>query len=84
MGKAANYIKMDFQMVFGYITQALEYIWVFKKKMKSATENQDDLLVKFEKEIKLGRILGPFGSLPITNLPFRQLSSFLKLMGSGI
>lgn len=48
MGKAANYIKMDFQMVFGYITQALEYMWVFfKKKLKSATENQDDLLVKF-------------------------------------
>lgn len=64
---AANYLKNGFSKGFD-INYTGPRFHVFSKNLKSAMEHHDDLMDKINKEIKLGRIMGPFDQLPISNL----------------
>lgn len=64
---AANYLKNGFSKGFE-INYTGPRFHVYSKNLKSATEHHDHLMDKISKEIKLGRIMGPFDQLPISNL----------------
>lgn len=54
---------------------------MYSKNLKSATEHHDHLMDKINKEIKLGRIMGPFDQLPISNLHISPVGIVLKSDG---
>jgi hypothetical protein len=63
----ASYLKNGFTKGF-QLNYTGPRIHVTSKNLKSAIENQDELLERVHKEISMGRILGPFLEMPISNL----------------
>lgn len=51
--------------------------------LKSAFQQKGELIAKVEKEIKLGRIAGPFKTLPISNLQVSPVGVVLKSDGKS-
>lgn len=79
---AANYLKNGFSKGFE-INYTGQRFHVYIKNLKSAMEHHDHLMDKINKEIQLGRIMGPFDQLLIFNLHISPVSLVPKSDGGG-
>lgn len=75
----SNGFKNGFSLQYTGIRKKVEF-----KNMISAEEHAVELHEKINKEIKLGRILGPFPCPPISNLRCNPIGILPKKQGGGV